>query len=308
MKLNDKVRFLNEKLKGTITRIIDDKTVAVEVEDGFEIPVLKSEIVLESTNEPVNVKIVKAAPPNNKPEGIYIVLEQRFNTYYYQKIYNYNSCDISFICYQKNNQEWIYKSHAVLKPNTGLLLDNVDFTETDKWPELFINVSLHKNSTEPLPEPQLFQFKYKSKDYIHAEVNSDAKKVYYVKQEGFKAKIKVEVERNTYTQTQAQPKAEPQHIIDRPETVVDLHIEKLHTHSHLLGAEEALQLQINTFNNNFEKALSLNYSKIIFIHGVGSGLLKNHIWNILSKSKDIRNYKEAMKEKFGYGATEIVFK
>lgn len=47
MKLNDKVRFLNEKLKGTITRIIDDKTVAVEVEDGFEIPVLKSEIVLE---------------------------------------------------------------------------------------------------------------------------------------------------------------------------------------------------------------------------------------------------------------------
>ncbi len=307
MKLNDKVRFLNEKLKGTITRIIDDKTVAVEVEDGFEIPVLKSEIVLETTNEPVNVKIVTAAPPNNKPEGIYIVLEQRFNTYYYQKIYNYNSCDISFICYQKNNQDWIYKSHAVLKPNTGLLLDNVDFTETDKWPEFFITVSLHKNITDQIPEPQLFQFRYKSKDYIHAEVNNEAKKVFFVKQESYKAKIKVEVERSITPQIQVQ-QTQDKHIFERPETVVDLHIEKLHTHSHLLSAEEALQLQVNTFNNNFEKALSLNYSKIIFIHGVGSGLLKNHIWNILSKSKEIRNYKEAMKEKFGYGATEIVFK
>jgi len=45
-KVGDRVRFINDVGGGTITRIIDGLTVAVMNQDGFEIPVLKSEIIL----------------------------------------------------------------------------------------------------------------------------------------------------------------------------------------------------------------------------------------------------------------------
>lgn len=307
MRLNDKVRFLNEALKGTITRIIDDKMVAVEIEDGFEIPVLKSEIVLDGQPTASGNKVSAPAINTGKPAGMYIVLEQRFNTFYYQKVFNYFDVDASMVCYQKKEQGWEFKSHAVLKPATGILIDNVDFTETNQWPEIFISVSLHRDMQADVPEPFLYMFKYRAKDYTHVEKNAEGKMIYSVKQEAYRAKVNIDVERNIVPIIQ--PTIKPEYIeMERPSSIVDLHIERLHSNPTNISAEEALQLQLNTFENNYEKALSLNYGKITFIHGIGNGSLKNHIWGVLSKSKDIRNYKEAMKEKFGYGATEVVFK
>jgi hypothetical protein len=44
--IGDKVRFLNDVGGGTVTKIIDKKTVAVQTDDGFEIPVLDSELII----------------------------------------------------------------------------------------------------------------------------------------------------------------------------------------------------------------------------------------------------------------------
>ena len=43
-KLGEFVRFVEERREGYITRIIDDATIAVTDEDGFEIPVLASQV------------------------------------------------------------------------------------------------------------------------------------------------------------------------------------------------------------------------------------------------------------------------
>lgn len=310
MKLNDKVRFVNEKLSGIITRIIDDKTVGVEVEDGFEIPVLKSEIVLVSTSIPEspNTPVISPDSLQLRPEGLYIYLEQRFTTFYYQKIYNFFLCAISVNCYRRMGTSWEFLNHQVLSPGSGLLIDNLDFTETGKWPELFIQAALHNNfNNDQLPEPLLYRFQYRTKDYIQSEKNKDGKTLYVVSPEPFKAKVKVEVER-VIMPLSTKHADKPIMAVDRPERVVDLHLEKLHSNPMGIKADEALQLQIEAFQNNFEKAMSMNFGKITFIHGVGNGTLKNYIWGFLSKSKDIRTYREAMKEKFGYGATEIIFK
>lgn len=48
----DKVSFLNETGGGTIVKIIDDETVSVLNEDGFEIPVLKSDVILQRSWNP----------------------------------------------------------------------------------------------------------------------------------------------------------------------------------------------------------------------------------------------------------------
>jgi hypothetical protein len=43
-KLGDFVRFVDEKLEGYVTRIIDEQMIGVTVEDDFEIPVLASKV------------------------------------------------------------------------------------------------------------------------------------------------------------------------------------------------------------------------------------------------------------------------
>lgn len=43
-KLGEFVRFVNERREGYITRIIDESTISVTDDDGFEIPVLASQV------------------------------------------------------------------------------------------------------------------------------------------------------------------------------------------------------------------------------------------------------------------------
>lgn len=49
--VGDKVSFLNEKLDGVVSKIVNSNQVEVATEDGFDIPVLAKDIVLVKRNE-----------------------------------------------------------------------------------------------------------------------------------------------------------------------------------------------------------------------------------------------------------------
>lgn len=53
LKRGDRVKFLNDTGSGSVTRIIDGQMVMVRTDDGFEYPVLRSELILSSIDEPV---------------------------------------------------------------------------------------------------------------------------------------------------------------------------------------------------------------------------------------------------------------
>ena len=89
---------------------------------------------------------------------------------------------------------------------------------------------------------------------------------------------------------------------------IDLHIEKLSNDIDFLTANEIFKIQINTFEKEFENALSENRESITFIHGVGNGTLRHEIHKKVSKHSEISFFEDANKEKFGYGATFIKFK
>ena len=55
-KIGDKVNFLSSKGGGKVTKIIDSRMVMVEVEDGFEIPTLISDLVLDYRSMPAPSK------------------------------------------------------------------------------------------------------------------------------------------------------------------------------------------------------------------------------------------------------------
>ncbi|MGZ4118442.1 MAG: DUF2027 domain-containing protein [Bacteroidia bacterium] len=65
-KIGDKVKFLNEKGEGTVSKIINKTTVGVTIEDGFEIPFSVSELLFikDETTAQTKINIVEDSSPS----------------------------------------------------------------------------------------------------------------------------------------------------------------------------------------------------------------------------------------------------
>lgn len=88
-----------------------------------------------------------------------------------------------------------------------------------------------------------------------------------------------------------------------PPMEVDLHINQLTSSSRGMDNYDMLNLQIETAKHKIEFAIKNRIPKIVFIHGVGAGVLKKEL-DFLFKNYHIESY-EASFKKYGLGATEI---
>lgn len=91
-----------------------------------------------------------------------------------------------------------------------------------------------------------------------------------------------------------------------PPMEVDLHIEKLVNSYRGMSNYEILNLQIETAKRQIEFAARKRIQKIVFIHGVGEGVLKAELDFLLGRYDNLKFY-DADYQKYGVGATEVYF-
>ncbi len=89
----------------------------------------------------------------------------------------------------------------------------------------------------------------------------------------------------------------------QPPMEVDLHINKLVSSSRGMDNYDILNLQMDTAKLKLEFAIKNRIPKIVFIHGVGEGVLKTEL-EFLLKNYHVRFY-DASYKKYGLGATEV---
>jgi len=94
----------------------------------------------------------------------------------------------------------------------------------------------------------------------------------------------------------------------KPLTVweVDLHIEEIMESHTGLSNTEILLKQMGEFKSMFKKGKKEGIHKLIVIHGVGEGVLKNEIRTYLSQQDQIEVYDADFSE-YGKGATAIEY-
>ena len=63
-KIGDKVKFLNDVGGGVVTRIIDKTLVGVLVDDGFEVPVMASELIKTESAPEEDISNLTQTPNN----------------------------------------------------------------------------------------------------------------------------------------------------------------------------------------------------------------------------------------------------
>lgn len=87
----------------------------------------------------------------------------------------------------------------------------------------------------------------------------------------------------------------------------DLHIEKLVPNKRGMSNYDILTLQTETAKRHIEFAIRNRIPKIIFIHGVGEGILKAELDFLLGRYDSIA-FQEGNYQKYGQGATEVFIK
>jgi hypothetical protein len=90
-------------------------------------------------------------------------------------------------------------------------------------------------------------------------------------------------------------------------TVIDLHIEKITDDWKRMSNYEIVSLQLKTFAKYYHLAIAHHQHSLIVIHGVGEGVLRDEIHDILRLKKEVKSFVNQYHPNFGYGATEIFF-
>ncbi len=89
-----------------------------------------------------------------------------------------------------------------------------------------------------------------------------------------------------------------------PPMVVDLHIHQLVNDQKGLSNYDMLTIQVDTAKRQLEFAMKKRIQRIVFIHGIGEGVLKAEL-EFLFKRYDNLQFYDADYQKYGRGATEV---
>ncbi len=89
-----------------------------------------------------------------------------------------------------------------------------------------------------------------------------------------------------------------------PKMEVDLHIHQLVPGTRGMTKYDILNLQLDTAKRQLEFAMQKRIQKVVFIHGVGEGILKEELAYLFGRYENVRFY-DADYQKYGLGATEV---
>lgn len=89
-----------------------------------------------------------------------------------------------------------------------------------------------------------------------------------------------------------------------PKMEVDLHLHQITNSERGMNSHDKLNLQLETAKRQLEFAIRKRIQKVVFIHGVGEGVLKEELKYLFGRYENIKYY-DADYQKYGLGATEV---
>lgn len=311
-KLGEFVRFVNEKREGFITRIIDEQTIAVTDDDGFEIPVLASQV----TRVHGKSEIIDSQESDNKKlintekfisSGLYLAItdNKRVGSVVYFHLINSSSWEIPFTFSTEKNQELKGETNGILKPNSSIEIFSASLNELDLWPKFQIECLFFSKTQRESKKPIIYLNKFKAKDFSGSKKHQSilAQEAWIFQLDSETPLIDPQKLKESFFKAK-----EDKIEIPNPGHEVDLHIEKLREDFQFLSNSEILNIQISHFKKSLEAAIVHKLTSIVFIHGTGNGVLRTELHKFISKHPQVKTFMDARKEKFGYGATEVFFK
>lgn len=325
LRIGDKVRFLNEVGEGVVSRIKDASTVFVEMQDGFEIPYQVKELV------PIHTELILDKDADNielnpdahltdviyfiiEPDHEYLPLVNEFKIY----LFNASSFNLMYTYAIKEDEYFQTIKHGEAGPYQKILLKQVKMQFFSEYAYHKIDGLLFKNtfykSQSPLSETIYINSKLlkESKPIKHDEFKVPVfgfvlKDEFFVTENIQQQLSPVDIERLKHVKefkSQQKNSKSTKDYLKSLEKEVDLHIEELVENTAGLSNFEMLNIQLEKFEKELDEAIAKKMKKLVFIHGVGNGRLRQEIHAALKKTRGV-TFQDGSYKEYGYGATQV---
>jgi hypothetical protein len=172
-KLGDFVRFVDEKMEGFVTRIIDDQMIGVTGEDEFEIPVLASKVTTVHGYEPAGVK--KAAVAEEQPvdlsqfetKGVFVgvVADIKAPSVVHFHLVNTTSFQLLAVLSTEKQQAFKGEFSGVIAPKSSERMYSAQLADLQLWPTFTFQVLYFTKQNIEQPAPLVVKEKFKAKDF-----------------------------------------------------------------------------------------------------------------------------------------------
>lgn len=243
--------------------------------------------------------------PGNPPEGKIL-------------LYLVNDCNYTLI-YQfstKTAGQYTTVDAGMLEPNTKVELDSIDPKGMGELPEYCFQLLYFRKSSTQLEEPVQKEIRispvkfFKASSFVKNNYFSTPVLLIRLAENPLKAELDKLTERDFQQVTLTkEPKKQSAAEIPKSDLVeIDLHIHQLIDDTSGLSNTDMLKLQLDTFRKEMDKAIATGVKKIVFIHGVGDGVLKNELRRELQRKYAKYPYQDASFREYGFGATMAVLR
>lgn len=343
IKVGDKVKFLNDIGGGVVTGFVNKNTVNVEGEDGFEVPYPINQLVNVSAPE-LNVGSTKIEreseatevvpePEYIEPEGeiingknspdfyfcfvpvdsknplskeieLYLVNDSNFTVLFNYSYIKANSVEaIEQGTVRSNSREKIdslVQEDLSDLPDFGFQL--IYFRETEsEWNQPVVK-KFRVNPVKFYKESTFNKTSYFQKNALVLQITPNPMQTELDKlsDDDFKKVVKAK-------QSQEQPKQKAKKRTAEEE-VVDLHISELLDNPEGLSNREMLEIQMEAVESEMNQAIKSHTKRVVFIHGVGQGVLKQEVANLLKRKFKKYYFQDASFKEYGYGATMVILR
>ena len=204
--------------------------------------------------------------------------------------------------------------YGSLNAGAKLLLATVDRDQLSEWESGCLQFLFHKEQCPEIPSPVNAEFEIQGKKfYTEGSYRESALvegkgiiiRIANLNQE-FQGTSAQKDARKVSTKSERRPLGEfiLKHQTADREAEVDLHLASLAENIGKFEKGEILEFQKNYFERALESAIYNKFRKVTFIHGVGNGVLRESVVEILNKYSSIEVF-DAPIHKYGAGAIEI---
>ncbi|MBD2755542.1 Smr/MutS family protein [Spirosoma validum] len=342
MNIGDKVRLLRAKEQGVVSRFLPDGMIEIEIEDGFRIPVVRSELVLVSPLEAERLlktstyapqkTVTPSAPAILSNQGVYLAFVPVNDREYTLHLINNTDWEVPYVLGEESaavggGVQFRGLHSGVLKAKSQQKMNDLyTHAKFEEWPTFVVQGLWFRAGKASLRAPLVKRFKARAATFFKNKTT-----VPVLLQPGFLTQLDAEnqelsqqdpaparpnqpkpttIRPEDLKAEMLKPKSDTSAVsVERPSSVVDLHTEALLPKGQEgRGPADLLKLQLDTFEKALENAIASGMSDITFIHGVGSGSLRTELHKRLGKHPNVKFFEDAQKQKFGYGATKVTIK
>lgn len=233
---------------------------------------------------------------------------------------NHTGYDILFSLFlEDENGKFSGIDYDFIPAESKILLETIERDELNKWLKGVVQVLFHKDESNKVLMPASSKFKIKGVKLSHEGAYRSSSflntKAYFVSitEMAYHPGISSDKKTMKYDENVKEEKAKEvkkKSLIEKHQTAfgeaeVDLHIAELIDNIAGLSSRDMLNIQKEYFIKCLESAIAEKFKKVTFIHGVGNGVLKNEIINILRDYEGLKDQSASL-AKFGVGAIDVI--